>query len=431
VPHHPPPSVQGQARALRGTPPPADHAPVDSEGLGTAMPPQPSLEGRTILQVIPSLETGGAERTTIDIAAAVVAAGGRAMVVSEGGRMAQELASVGAEHREMPVARKAPQALVRNAGRLRALLAAEAVDLVHARSRAPAWSSFLAARRAGCPFVTTYHGAYGESGRLKRFYNSVMARGDAVIANSAYTADLIAKRHPFAKGRIVVIPRGSDLSAFDAPDVPARAARMREAWGVAADAPVVLHLARLTRWKGQTVTVAAMAALAERGCEAAVAVLAGDDQGRSDYRAEVLAAAEQAGLAGRVFLIGHVADVPAAIAASDVVVVPSIEPEAFGRAAVEAQAGGRPVVVSDIGAVRETVLAPPAVAEAARTGWHVPAGDAEALAGTLATVLDADPGLRAAVGARGKAHASANFSLAAMQHRTLAVYRALLARPII
>ncbi|MEW5421543.1 glycosyltransferase family 4 protein [Amorphus sp. 3PC139-8] len=374
--------------------------------------------------MVPELHTGGAERTAVDVAARIAAEGWRAIVLADGGRLVEELIATGAEYRRFPAKTKNPLKLWRNVGALAEIVEAEGVDIIHARSRAPAWSALLAARRTGRPFVTTYHGAYNQKSRLKGAYNSVMARGDVVIANSEYTADLIRARHPFASGRIVTIHRGTDFGAFAAPDRPARAERLRQAWGIGADKKVILQLARLTGWKGQTVVIDALAELAAR--DDWVAVLAGDAQGREAYLSELKSRIVANGLDGRVLLPGHCDDVPAAMALADVVVVASTEPEAFGRAAVEAQAAGKPLVVSDLGAVQETVVAPPDVDEGDRTGWKVPAGDPTALAAALDATLDLDPSARAALAARAKAHVERSFSLAAMTERTIAVYRSLI-----
>ena len=158
------------------------------------MPSSPS-HALTVLQVIPSLETGGAERAVIEIAAALTRRGDRALVASKGGRLEGELKAAGGELMRLPTATKNPLAILANARRLVRLIRAEKVDIVHARSRAPAWSALLACRRTGVPFVTTFHGIYGEKKRAKRLYNSVMARGDAIIANSHYTARLIRERY--------------------------------------------------------------------------------------------------------------------------------------------------------------------------------------------------------------------------------------------
>lgn len=381
--------------------------------------PQP-----TILQIVPELHTGGAERTAVDVAARIVAEGWRAIVLADGGRLVDELKATGAEYRPFPAKTKNPLKLWRNARALAEIVEAEGVDIIHARSRAPAWSALVAARRTGRPFVTTYHGAYNQKSRLKGAYNSVMARADVVIANSEYTADLIRVRHPFASGKIVTIHRGTDLAAFDDPGIPARAQRLRAAWGVGVDRRVVLQLARLTGWKGQTVVIDALSKLAAR--DDWVAVLAGDAQGREAYLADLRARIAAHGLEGRILLPGHCDDVPAAMAVADAVVVASVEPEAFGRAAVEAQAAGKPLVVSNLGAVTETVAAPPEVGEDERTGWKVPAGDPAALATVLNDMLDLDPTAKSALAARAEAHVAGSFSLSAMTERTIEVYRSLL-----
>ncbi len=384
-----------------------------------------SARPMTVLQVLPALETGGAERTTIDVAAALVAEGDRAIVVSEGGRMVDELVATGARHITMPVATKEIFGLRRNAARLAALMETEDVDIIHARSRAPAWSSLWAASWTYRPLVTTYHGAYNEKTVIKNRYNSVMARGDIVIANSGYTAALIGKRHPFAADRLITIPRGIDLTSFSG-DAGDRAEALRKVWNVEPGVPLVLHLARLTPWKGQEVLIDALAGLVERNPRPWVCVMAGDDQGRTGYRDRLTAKAKAMGLADRVRIVGHVADVPGAMAAADLAVVPSVEPEAFGRAAVEAQAAGVPVIVSDHGAVRETVLAPPECPRDMRTGWRVPPGSAPALSEALFSALQTSRDIRETIGIRGRAHALANFSLEAMTRKTLGVYHSLL-----
>ncbi|MDJ0932845.1 glycosyltransferase family 4 protein [Breoghania sp.] len=378
----------------------------------------------TILQVVPELETGGVERTAVDMAQACKARGWRALVASAGGRLEAELAQVGGEHIAMPLASKNPFVMAANAGRLAEIVRREEVSILHARSRAPAWSALYAARKIDVPFVTTYHGAYGQKNALKGFYNSVMARGDAVIANSHYTAGLIRDRYGVSGERVTVIHRGSDIEAI-ANVPPERVAAMRATWGVDDKTRVVLQLARLTHWKGQGVTIDAFAGLDPALREDIVLILVGDAQGREDYVAELEASIARHRLNGRIRLVGHCADVPAAMNAADVVAVSSVEPEAFGRAAVEAQAAGRPVIVSDLGAVPETVLAPPRVATEERTGWRIPAGDAHALSATLTEALTLAPQALNALSARARANA-ARFSLEAMCGQTLDVYSRLL-----
>jgi glycosyltransferase involved in cell wall biosynthesis len=385
------------------------------------------LVGRTVLQVVPELEAGGVERTAVDIAAGLAAAGARALVATEGGRLVAELQAKGGIWIPFPAKSKNPLRMTLNVRRLRAICLDEGVDILHARSRAPAWTALAVARSLRLPFVTTYAGSYGGRSAVKILYNSVMARGDVVIANSHYTAGLIGERHPFARHHIRVIHRGTDLRAFSPGRVaPERVDRLRQAWGVRPDQRVVLLAARLTGWKGQKLLIEAAKLVRDRGLTDFVVVLAGDPQGREGYRKELEDLARKLGLDGVVRIPGHCADMPAAFLTASVVAVPSTEPEAFGRSAVEAQAMGTPVIVSDIGAVPETVLAPPQVAPAARTGWHIPAGDAQALAEALAHALQLGASARDGLAARARAHVERHFSLERMVGETLDVYGALL-----
>jgi len=380
--------------------------------------PSPFGGGRpVILQVIPTLVTGGAERGCVDVAAAIQRAGGTALVVSEGGPLARELERYGARHITLPVASKNPLRLRANAKRLAALIRAEGVALIHARSRAPAWSAFWAARETGIPFVTTFHAPYNFKGRLKKFYNSVMARGDRVIAVSGFVYDHVAQHYGVGPDRLRLIHRGVDIASLSPDKVSqARMAALIQAWRLPEDQRIILLPGRLTRWKGQLVLIEAMAALGRTDVRA---VLVGDDQGRTRYREELVDRIRALGLERQVTIAGHCSDMPAAYMLADVVVSPSIEPEAFGRVIAEAQAMGRPVIVSDLGAVKETVVD-------GETGLVVPPADPQALARAIGAVLGLDPLQRRAVGRDAMAHARTHFTRDRMCAATLAVYAELL-----
>jgi len=381
----------------------------------------------TILQVVPRLDAGGSELATVEIAEALAFAGARALVATTGGRMAEDVAAAGGEIVLLPVASKNPVTILANAWRLAKLIDNHNIDLVHARSRAPAWSALLATRRTLRPFVTTYHGAYGQVGPFKAAYNSVMAKGDRVIANSRFTASVIADRHPRATDRIRVIYRGVDKRTFDPAAVDAGdIEKLRAAWGVTPGTKIVLHAARLTSIKGQRDLIAAAAGLnAEGALKDAVIILAGDPSGRDGYRGELLALVKQHGLKDKVRLVGHCREMPAAYLASGVALTISTVPETFGRTSVEAQNMGCPVIVPDLGALPETIVAPDQDA-AGFTGWRVPPGDVPALQQRIAEALALDPAERAEIGARARAHVAARFTLSRMQADTLAVYDELL-----
>jgi len=369
-----------------------------------------------LLQVLPALRSGGVERGTLEIAEAQIAAGFRAIVASAGGEMVPALEALGARHITLPLTAKSPWAIWRNAAALAGLARAEGVALIHARSRAPAWSALIAARRLGLPFVTTYHGAYNEGFPGKRFYNSVMARGDRVIAISHFIADLIRTRHGVDEARLRVIPRGVDPRRFDPALVSAeRCAKLRAAWGLPEGQRIIMLPARVTRWKGQMVLVEAMARLPGDS----FALLVGDAAERPAFQAELLARIESLGLKDRVRLVGHATDMPAALLLADVVVHASTDAEAFGRTVIEAQAMARPVIASDLGAPRETV------AEGI-TGWRIPPGDAAALADAIGKALALPSAESAALGARARTAVLSGYTTEAMQAATIAVYRELI-----
>ena len=376
----------------------------------------------TLLQVTPELETGGAEQTTLDVAAAVVRAGGRSLVASRGGRMAARLEASGARLIEMPVHSKNPLVMADNARRLAALIRAEHVNLVHARSRAPAISALWAARSTGAAFVTTYHGVYNAKSALKRWYNSVMTRGDLVIANSAYTHDQILEKYEIDPDRLVTIPRGVELTRFHPAEVsPERMEALRQAWGIEADDGRVKFLlgGRLTRWKGQQLLIEAAGRLRAGGERGFMVLLAGDDQGRSAYREELKGAIAAAGVRDNVRLVGHCDDMPAAYLLADFACAPSLDPEPFGRTAVEPQLMGRPVLAANHGAARETVLP-------GENGWLVTPGDPQAWARAMETAIATSAEQRAEMGLAGQTRSRRLYSVEAMCDATLEVYRRVL-----
>ncbi|CAN1503775.1 RfaG Glycosyltransferase [Rhabdaerophilaceae bacterium] len=385
------------------------------------------LSGKTILQIIPGLDAGGAERTTVDIAEGLAQAGARPLVATDGGRLVGELQAKGGTWIPFPAATKNPIAMALNISRLARIIRQEKVDLIHARSRAPAWVALAAARATKIGFVTTYHGAYSGLSAPKLLYNSVMARGDVVIANSHFTAERIQTQFRIDPTRLRIIHRGTNFDAFAPEKVgPERVEKIRRGWMLSPDERIVLLAARLTPWKGQKVLISAANLLRERGYRNLVFILAGDPQGRDGYVAEIDRMIAEFGLGSIVRRVGHVTDMPAALAASALVTVPSTEPEAFGRVAVEAQAMGVPVVVSNLGAVPETVLAPPQVRPDQRTGWRVPPDSPEDLADAVAEAIDLMPSAFSAMAERARQHVTREFTLEQMVAETLDCYAALL-----
>ncbi|HEY8163115.1 MAG TPA: glycosyltransferase family 4 protein [Methylocystis sp.] len=387
-----------------------------------------SLVGRTVLQIVPDLQSGGAERATIDMAEALAQAGGRSLVASRGGRMVSELQSKGGVWIPFPAATKNPIAMALNSVRLARVIRDEGVDIVHARSRAPAWVAYYATRQTGAKFVTTYHSAYSGVSPVKLRYNAIMATGDMVIAISEFAAQRIRELHPEAARRVVVIPRGVDLRVFS-PDAvsSSRVERLRARWGVAAHERVVLLPARLSARKGHALMIEAAKRLATEGMGEIRILFVGEPHSDS-FRRAVETQIMRAGVSDFVRNVGHCDDMPAAYLAAGAIVAPSTEPEAFGRVAVEAQAMGAPVIVSDIGASPEIVRAPPQTPRHEATGWRVPPGDPVALAQAVSEALAMTASARDELALRARANAQLRFSVEQMQRATLDVYKRLLGR---
>ncbi|NQY40258.1 MAG: glycosyltransferase family 4 protein [Henriciella sp.] len=382
----------------------------------------PDLSGKTILQVIPDLAAGGAERTTVEMAEAITGAGGRALVASSGGRLEDALEKAGGELIQLNAASKNPLIIRKNTRLIEAFVAEHKIDLIHARSRAPAWSAYVAAQRTETPFVTTYHGAYSGRSGLKKRYNSVMARGDLVIANSEWTAAHVMEIHDTPRDKIVTIPRGVDLNAFDPDKVSAdRKTAVQGAWGVPSDdkrLQLVLP-GRLTSWKGQALAIDALGALDSNERAMLHLILTGDAQGRDKYVTELEDKIIAHKLGGTITIAGHTSDMPAAYALSDIVLAPSTRPEAFGRVAAEASAMAKPVIVADHGGQRETVIE-------GQTGTRAEPGSVTALTACIRTLIHLRPEARDAMGRAGQAYIRENYSKKQLQSATLNVYARLL-----
>jgi glycosyltransferase involved in cell wall biosynthesis len=362
-----------------------------------------------VLQILPDLNAGGVEGTTVEMVEALVAAGHGAHVLSAGGRLVTEVERLGGVHHRANIGSKNILSVPWRIAGIRRLIAEHDIDVVHARSRAPAWPAMFAARAEKVPFVTTYHGTYNARSGLKRFYNSVMARGDLVIANSNFTRDHLMAQHGTAAETITVIPRGVDMARFDPAAVTAdEIGAKRKSWGVQAGETVLVLPGRLTRWKGQTVAIRALAELPQ----SYRLILVGDAQGRTDYVAELAALGKSLDVGARVHLAGHATDMPVVLAAADIVLTPSTDPEAFGRTAAEAQAMNRPIVAADHGGAVEVVVA-------GETGFRTPPGDAKALAVAILKV-----GQLSGV-ATARDRIARDYSKSALQAAVLRVYETL------
>jgi len=379
-------------------------------------PTLPKGRPPAVLQIVPRLVSGGAERGTVELAGALVAAGWASYVASAGGPLERDVIRSGATHLTLPLASKNPLLIRRNVTLLARLIRRLNIDIVHARSRAPAWSAWSAASATGRHFVTTFHNAYGDGFSLKRWYNSVMARGERVIAISQFVADHAAQMYGVGPERLRTIPRGVDLEMFDPSRIAARRIiSLAQQWRLPDGVPVVMLPGRLTRWKGGLDFIAAVAALGRRDI---CCVLVGPEQ-RRGFRRELQASVERNGLAGLFRIVEECRDMPAAYMLADVVVSASSDPEGFGRVIVEAQAMGRPVVATAHGGSCETI-------EQGLTGWLVPPRDPAGLARAIGEALSLGVNERERFAQRTIAHVASRFTREAMCARTIEVYEELL-----
>ena len=387
----------------------------------------------SVLQVIPALDAGGAERTTVEIARALVAAGGKALVASAGGRLEGEIEACGGRVFRMPVESKNPITIWRNGRRLADLIRAENVDLVHVRSRAPAWSTLWAAKATGIKSVSTYHGHYGTASSAKRLYNSGLLRTDLVIANSEFTAKTIRESYELALLSLKIVPRGADLDHFNPVLVTAdRVTALTKAWRIDSVPDTVKLLApgRLTAWKGQEDLVAALGILSGNSSPRSDSgktgagqyakfqlVFCGDAQGRDAFEQTLRDKIRVCGVDSMTHIVGHCADMPAAYHWADAVIAPSRRPEAFGRVVVEAGAMSKPVIASNHGGGKETIIDQ-------QTGVLIPPHNPDALAKAIMGLAD-DPAACDHMGLAARAHVTENYSIDAMCSSTLRAYQSL------
>ena len=377
----------------------------------------------TVLQVIPNLGAGGSEQACIDIAAALKARGDKALVVSAGGQRVSEIIQSGGKHYVHNVASKNPLAILVNAIWLARFMRAHKVDIIHVRSRAPAWSGWIAGRLAKRSFVTTFHAAYKYSNPLKKFYNRVMTRSDRIIAISNFIADHIKNSYGISANKVRVIYRGIDLNKF-APDSinENRKDSIRRSWSVSPDQRLLLLPARLSAIKGQDLLIQAVALLPPEFYNV-TAVILGDDQGRTEYRRKLQGVIHSLKLANRIKLVDHCNDMPAAYAVAELVVVPSSVPEGFGRVPVEAMAMGIPVIASNLGATQETVIE-------GETGWLLPPESPKLWAAAIVKALNLTTKQKDRMKECAVKRAHALFDRSQMIDRTLAVYDELVGKGV-
>lgn len=370
-----------------------------------------------VLQVLPEMNQGGVEIGTIEIASALQEKGIKNFVASAGGRLEYNLDKLKVPHFNLPLKTKNPFKMWLNYRRLVKIIKENGINIVHARSRAPAWSAYWAAKKTGAEFLTTFHGTYGLGPKgIKKFYNRVMTYGDLVIAVSNHIKQHILKNYKCDEKKIRMIHRCVNMEKFDVNKMTAeRMIKLMEEFHLPEDKPIILLIGRLTRWKGQMLMIDALEKIKDKDY---FCVFVGDDQGRDYYTKELKDAISAKGLDGKFAFIRHVTDVPAMMMISDVVVSASLDPEAFGRIAAEGEAMGRIVIASNIGGSLENI-------KDGVTGRLFESGNADSLAEALLWALNLSTEEREKIGAAAIEYVKQNFTKEIMCNKTIAVYEEL------
>jgi len=379
------------------------------------MPSVTNIVQPVIVQIVPQMNRGGVERGTVEIAQAISARGWKAVVICNGGRMENQLRRAGAEVYTLPVDTKNPLKWPAVRRRLKAVLLSVGADIVHVRSRAPAWIALPLTRAMGIHSISTIHSKFVPQNFVKRIYNQKMLSADGIIAISDYVKSVITSHYSEAVSQeaIQVIHRGVDLDVFDPAKVSQhRIVRLSETLNLPDDGPVVMLPARATEWKGHAPLIEAVARLEAKDV---TLLLLGAGDGHSRFIERLRALAIKTGLDGRLRIASGTDDMPAALMLADVVAMPSTIPEPFGRVALEAQAMGRPVVAFKHGGAIESI-------QEGETGWLAEPNNVEDLARCLHLALKLGPRQRTIWAKRARAYMESDFSTQQMCEKTLEIY---------
>ncbi len=374
------------------------------------------IKNYSVLQVLPHLNSGGLVSGAVEISKALQKAGMTSFVASEGGRREREITREGAKVIKLSLESKNPLTIILNSYKLSKIIKKYKINIIHARSRAPAWSAYFAAKKMGIPFVTTFHGTYSIKNIFKNKYNSVMVRGDRVIAISKFINNHILSNYNIVKEKLVTIHRGIDTDNFDYLKVSnERLIAFSKKFNIPEDIFVVLLPGRITRWKGHTLFIEAIAMLERPDI---MCLFVGDLQGRKKYFKELQLLIDKFNKKNNFRIINNQIDMAAIYKLADVVVSASLDPEAFGRVVAEAQAMGRPTLAANHGGAPEIIID-------GVTGWLFKAGDAIDLADKINKALSLSQDDRKKMAINAIERIKLNFNNEMMCVKTLKVYEEL------
>ncbi len=377
-----------------------------------------------VLQVIPKLGYGGAETGCYDIAHYLPENGCKSFIVTSGGELLKFVDKNKVKVFKLPVQSKNPILILINAIILTFIILFNNISIVHARSRAPAWSCLIASKITNRKFVTTFHGTYNFKSNLKKLYNSVMVRSDLIIAGSNFIFSHIKENYLNyinEKKKLLVVFRGINVNYFDpTTKLETEEKKLLKQWEIEKDKKIILLPGRLTTWKGQEVFIEAINLVnIELGYEAFYGVILGSDQGRDLYKKKLIRLSEQYRLTKQLRFIDHCKDMALAYKVSDIIVSASIEPEAFGRVSVEAQSMEKPIIASNIGGSNETVVDE-------KTGYLFKAGDAKSLSQKILKILTIDETQLKLIGIEGRKNIVQKFNVEKMCFSTYSEYKRLI-----
>ena len=377
-----------------------------------------------VLQVIPKLGYGGAETGCYDIAHYLTENGCESFIVTSGGELTKFVDKKKVKLIKLPVHSKNPLLILINTILLIGIILFFKISIVHARSRAPAWSCLFATKLTNRKFVTTFHGTYNFSGKFKKFYNSVMVRSDLIIAGSNFIFSHIKENYSeflTSQKKFLVIFRGINVDYFDSSTkLENDEKNLLQKWNIHDEKKIILMPGRLTSWKGQELFIEAINLVKiELGYEAFHAVILGNDQGRDLYKKKLIRLTEQYHLTNQIKFIDHCNDMALAYKVSDIIVSASIEPEAFGRVAVEAQSMQKLIIASNIGGSNETI-------NDEKTGFLFKSGNAESLSKKIIRGLTMDEIAINQIGKEGRNNIIKKFNVEKMCFSTYSEYKRLL-----
>ncbi len=377
-----------------------------------------------VLQVIPKLGYGGAETGCYDIAHYLSEKNCKSFIVTSGGELTKFINKEKVKLIRLPVHSKNPLLILLNSIILVGIILFYNISIVHARSRAPAWSCLLATKLTGRKFVTTFHGTYNFKGKLKKFYNSIMVRSDLIIAGSNFIFSHIKKNYYDylkSKKKFLVIFRGINVDYFDSTTkLEIDEKNLLKKWEINKEKKIILVPGRLTSWKGQELLIEAVNLVKiELGYEAFHVVILGSDQGRDLYKKRLIRLTEQHRLTNQIKFINHCKDMALAYQISDIVISPSIEPEAFGRVAIEAQSMEKLIIASNIGGSNETIIDE-------KTGFLFESGNAKSLSKKIIRAITMDETSINLIGKEGRKNIIQKFNVEKMCFSTYSEYKRLL-----